>query len=411
MVPALMLRRRGGAPRRRRVGPTRRGHLGDPRGPPALHVLAADVLGRVRARGPSRESTRRARRHGQLDGCPDKIYRQIMSRGWCERRRAFVQRYDADVLDASILLMPLVKFISPTDPHWLSTLEEIGHELVSDRLVSRYDAKLHRTACKAEREPLDVHLLVCRSPRPRRPLDEARLVFEKMLTYANHLGLYAEEIAPTGEQLGGFPPGLRTPGTDQRRYKPGPPTRLARKSWPVSISNTRLRRGRPNCAPRALRRPTSTRTVPNHVDRGRARPPSLAGRSSPTAARKRRASAVARGHRQPHMRRRRAYPREHEGRSRAAPHEHPLLASTRTHHRTPDHNTPAVCTGWSRRERRRPVLCIAFERQIVRRAKNLLRGDSALLRSELSTYVRATYFHHDSGAQDKFVVARALLSR
>ena len=71
-------------------------------------------------------------------------------------------------------------------------------------------------------------------------LDEARLVFEKMLTYANHLGLYAEEIAPTGEQLGSFPPGLHTPGTDQRRYKPGPPTRLARKSWPVSISNTAI---------------------------------------------------------------------------------------------------------------------------------------------------------------------------
>ena len=78
------------------------------------------------------------------------IYRQIMSRGWHERRRAFVQHYDADVLDASILLMPLVKFISPTDPRWLSTLDEIGHELVSDSLVSRYNPEASPDGLRGE---------------------------------------------------------------------------------------------------------------------------------------------------------------------------------------------------------------------------------------------------------------------
>jgi hypothetical protein len=69
----------------------------------------------------------------------DRIYNQIMERGWNPRRRAFVQHYDSDVLDASLLLMPLCKFIAPTDPRWISTLDAITAELVSDSLVYRYN--------------------------------------------------------------------------------------------------------------------------------------------------------------------------------------------------------------------------------------------------------------------------------
>ena len=136
----------------------------------------------------------------------DTIYRQILSRGWHERRRAFVQHYDTDVLDASILLMPLVKFISPTDPRWLSTLDAIGQELVSDSLVARYNPQASPDGLRGEEGTFSMCTFwyveaLARAGR----LDEARLVFEKMLTYANHLGLYAEEIGPTGEQLGNFP--------------------------------------------------------------------------------------------------------------------------------------------------------------------------------------------------------------
>jgi GH15 family glucan-1,4-alpha-glucosidase len=136
----------------------------------------------------------------------DKIYAQILSRGWHERRRAFVQHYDTDVLDASILLMPLVKFISPTDPRWLSTLDEISHELVSDSLVSRYNPQASPDGLQGDEGTFSMCTFwyveaLARAGR----VDEARLVFEKMLTYANHLGLYAEEIGPTGEQLGNFP--------------------------------------------------------------------------------------------------------------------------------------------------------------------------------------------------------------
>src|SRR5207344_226044 len=69
----------------------------------------------------------------------DEIYLQIMERGWNPDLRAFVQHYDSDVLDASLLLMPLTKFMSPTDPRWLSTLDAIGDNLVSDSLVYRYN--------------------------------------------------------------------------------------------------------------------------------------------------------------------------------------------------------------------------------------------------------------------------------
>jgi GH15 family glucan-1,4-alpha-glucosidase len=136
----------------------------------------------------------------------DEIFEQIMTRGWKEERGAFVQHYDTDVLDASVLLMPLVKFVSPTDPRWLSTLDAIGRELVSDSLVYRYNASASPDGLQGEEGTFSIcsFWYVEALARARR-LDEARIAFEKMLTYANHLGLYSEEIGPTGEALGNFP--------------------------------------------------------------------------------------------------------------------------------------------------------------------------------------------------------------
>ena len=136
----------------------------------------------------------------------DAIYRQIMSRGWSASRGAFIQHYDADVLDAALLTMPLVKFISPSDRRWLSTLDAISADLVSDSLVYRYDPAASPDGVRGNEGTFSICSFwfveaLTRSGRT----EEARLVFEKMLTYANHLGLYAEQIGPTGEQLGNFP--------------------------------------------------------------------------------------------------------------------------------------------------------------------------------------------------------------
>ncbi|MEW9519857.1 glycoside hydrolase family 15 protein [Streptomyces tubercidicus] len=136
----------------------------------------------------------------------DAIYRRIMDRGWSSKRMAFVQHEGDDVLDASVLMMPLAKFISPTDPKWLSTLEALGEELVSDSLVYRYDPRSSPDGLRGEEGTFSIcsFWYVEALSRAGR-VDEARLAFEKMLTYGNHLGLYAEEIGRTGEQTGNFP--------------------------------------------------------------------------------------------------------------------------------------------------------------------------------------------------------------
>jgi GH15 family glucan-1,4-alpha-glucosidase len=136
----------------------------------------------------------------------DRIYEQIMAKGWHEDRRAFVQHYDTDVLDASLLLMPLMGFVTPRDPMWTSTLSAMDEELVSDSLVYRYNPSASPDGLRGSEGTFSLCSFfyvdaLARSGR----LDEARLTFEKMMTYANHLGLFSEEIGLTGEQIGNFP--------------------------------------------------------------------------------------------------------------------------------------------------------------------------------------------------------------
>ncbi|WP_329342838.1 glycoside hydrolase family 15 protein [Streptomyces sp. NBC_00663] len=136
----------------------------------------------------------------------DTILRQIMERGWNEGRKAFVQHYDTDVLDASLLLMPTVGFLTPRDPRWLSTLDAMDAELVSDSLVYRYDPAASPDGLRGSEGTFSLcsFLYVDALAHAGRH-DQARYAFDKMLTYANHVGLFAEEIGPTGEQLGNFP--------------------------------------------------------------------------------------------------------------------------------------------------------------------------------------------------------------
>ncbi len=136
----------------------------------------------------------------------DRIYHQVMDKGWNPERGAFVQHYGSDVLDASVLLMPLTKFIAPTDPLWLSTLDAISNELVSDSLVYRYNVEASPDGLIGDEGTFSICSFWYVEALARAGhVDEARLAFEKMLTYANHVGLYSEEIGATGEQLGNFP--------------------------------------------------------------------------------------------------------------------------------------------------------------------------------------------------------------
>jgi GH15 family glucan-1,4-alpha-glucosidase len=136
----------------------------------------------------------------------DLVYNQIMERGWNPKVGAFTQHYKTEVLDSSLLMMSTMGFVSPRDPMWQSTLRAMDRELVSDSLVYRYNPSASPDGLAGDEGTFSLCTFwyvdaLARSGR----LDDARLVFEKMHTYANHLGLYSEEIGSTGEQLGNFP--------------------------------------------------------------------------------------------------------------------------------------------------------------------------------------------------------------
>ena len=146
----------------------------------------------------------------------DQIYEEIMATGWNSEREAFVQSYGSNSLDASNLMMPLVFFLSPTDPRMLNTLDatlkppERGG-LLSNSLVYRYNLEETSDGLRGKEGTFNICTFwlveaLTRAGRvdPAR-LDQARLMFEQMLGYANHLGLYSEQTGPRGEALGNFP--------------------------------------------------------------------------------------------------------------------------------------------------------------------------------------------------------------
>src|SRR6516164_6458306 len=146
----------------------------------------------------------------------DEIYEDIVSKGWNEKRQAFVQDYGSESLDAANLMMALTFFMAPTDPRMLATLDatllplEKGG-LTANSLVYRYNIKEARDGLSGEEGTFNictfwlVEALTRAGRHDRSRLEEARLIFERMLGFANHLGLYAEETGHRGEALGNFP--------------------------------------------------------------------------------------------------------------------------------------------------------------------------------------------------------------
>jgi GH15 family glucan-1,4-alpha-glucosidase len=148
----------------------------------------------------------------------DQIYEELMEKGWNAERQSFVQYYGSDSLDAGSLMMPLVFFLSPADPRMLATLDAINQSpksggLVSDSLVYRYNVEETPDGLRGSEGTFNlctfwlVEALTRAgvANRDSARLDEARLVFEEILGYANHLGLYAEQTGSSGEALGNFP--------------------------------------------------------------------------------------------------------------------------------------------------------------------------------------------------------------
>ena len=146
----------------------------------------------------------------------DQIYEEIMEKGWNQKQQAFVQSYGSNSLDASTLIMPLVFFMSPGDPRMLKTLDAIMRSpqaggLVSNSLVYRYNIDNYSDGLNTQEGTFNlctfwlVEALTRAGKVDPARLEEARLIFEEILSYANHLGLYAEETGASGEALGNFP--------------------------------------------------------------------------------------------------------------------------------------------------------------------------------------------------------------
>jgi GH15 family glucan-1,4-alpha-glucosidase len=146
----------------------------------------------------------------------DALYDDILGQGWNTNRQAFTQYYGSDTFDAAALMMPLVFFLSPVDPRMLHTLDAINRPpdqggLVSDSLVYRYHAKQGVDGLEGDEGTFNmctfwlVEALTRAGRTDAKRLEDAELMFEKMLGFANHLGLYAEETGPCGEALGNFP--------------------------------------------------------------------------------------------------------------------------------------------------------------------------------------------------------------
>jgi GH15 family glucan-1,4-alpha-glucosidase len=146
----------------------------------------------------------------------DAIMEEVMAKGYNPRSKAFVQAYGSDALDASLLLMPLVFFTAPNDPRMLATIDAIRKPLAAgglaaDGLVYRYDPHAAPDGLEGTEGTFSmcsfwlVEALTRAGHTDPRRLNDARLLFEQMLGYANHLGLYAEQVGASGEALGNFP--------------------------------------------------------------------------------------------------------------------------------------------------------------------------------------------------------------
>jgi GH15 family glucan-1,4-alpha-glucosidase len=172
-----------------------------------IPALSSDVLGGFRSSSAARTETVPCGSVRCLAANRDAIREDIFTNFWNDDLQSFVQSKGTKDLDASVLLMPLMRFISPVDPMWHSTMKAVQARLVEDTLVRRYETEPTHvdglpgsegsfTACS-------FWYIECLARGGE--LEKAQLLFEKLLGYANHQGLYSEQIGPSGQHLGNFP--------------------------------------------------------------------------------------------------------------------------------------------------------------------------------------------------------------
>lgn len=118
----------------------------------------------------------------------------------------FVQSKGSTDVDAALLMMPLVRFVSATDPVWLSTLDAIRDQLTDDGLVFRYRNADGLEGGDGAFTTCTFWYVECLARAGR--LHEAREIMARGVLYSNHLGLFSEELSLRAEPLGNFPQAL-----------------------------------------------------------------------------------------------------------------------------------------------------------------------------------------------------------
>ena len=150
----------------------------------------------------------------------DRIYQLVMNRGWNEHIGSFTQFLDGEAVDASSLMMPLMRFIAPSDPRMIATIRQVRRQLASGSLVQRYEIGKAASDGLPGREG---YFTVCgfwlvEAMARAGDIEEAQLLFEKLLSFASHLGLFSEEISANGNLTGNFPQALTHLGLISAAY-------------------------------------------------------------------------------------------------------------------------------------------------------------------------------------------------
>ncbi|KAI9835268.1 MAG: hypothetical protein M1819_002412 [Sarea resinae] len=147
----------------------------------------------------------------------DQIYEEVMARAFNPKINCFIQSYESnDILDAAVLVMPLVFFIAPNDPRFTGTIDQILKPpekggLTSTGLVYRYNFLESNDGVGGQEGSFSmcgfwlVEALTRAGAYDKKYLIKAVTLFENMLSFSNHLSMFSEEIARSGEQLGNTP--------------------------------------------------------------------------------------------------------------------------------------------------------------------------------------------------------------
>jgi pentatricopeptide repeat protein len=144
---------------------------------------------------------------GKWEAVRNEIFHSIYKDFWNEEVQSFVQYKGSTAIDASSLMMALRNFISPVEGKWMKTMHAISDKLRTDVLIYRYNNNLTHVDGLTDQEGTfsmcSFWFVECLAMAGH--VEKARELFEKMLSYTNHLGLYSEEIGAHGEQLGNYP--------------------------------------------------------------------------------------------------------------------------------------------------------------------------------------------------------------